>query len=685
MEAEAWLSWVQTFEGVPVDNLAALSNAQTLQLIMRQVSPAKFECSLQESSNWVSRFNNLKRLHRLLTKELATLNVRIRRSRAAPNLSLVAKDASTGEIIKLLELLLLVAVAGDQRTKFVQRIASLSQKSQTILMKGIENTTNDFPIKELLHSPQQSSDVLTARPESEDALSVNDADDAELRRSYEKLKEHCELLSAELAEEKTVNMALSEAFAELNNKPELATDSETDTHLNRQYLELQNQFLVTENQLALKVAQFAEQDELITQMKAELSKKSESSNDALVLLKMQDEQAQVRANNERLEVVNAKYRKKLTQDAAEAVLLEERVAQLEARNESLLGELKTSNNKLEDAKRDLSNMVVKNSDDHESQYPNDESTSMSSRNLSSLNIVLNDQLPSGESSMSLSASIVRPRTPTVQRSLENELLSIQDNSRLPESKPITLQYHSFHDAEGKLLQAVDIRRELGLPDEKASRLGHENRQLLELIAIQANELNLVRKHIAEDSLTRLNAEIQALWQSQGGTTIVPREGTMAGQAQSPIEQTISSPESEAFGSSIIPFSRRGDENRDAELSRYRETQIKMTKLLKKQDSLLKNYRQRYEELQQKGIDSSIKSEKEAVEEQFAAYRRKAESRETQLKQENTLVARAFYDIATKYNVLNKSSGARSNATPVSFLGKRRAALGVMSPMPSRIT
>lgn len=666
MDKEAWLAWLQTFDGVCIDDLAVLADGQLLLVVMKQINPAKFSLQLRDSSNWVASFNNLTRLHRLLLKELTSLKITIPKSRVAPNLSLIAKDQDQLEIIKVLELILLVAISGVNREAFIRRIGSLPPDAQATLMRAIKRSSDNLEIGGILSQKEVAREPLV--PENEPEIVMDPDGDDKLPDSAESLIAQIEFLQNQLFTEKENNLALSGKLDQLMNASQPSPRSDTESHSSRQYAELQNQFLILESQLAANVTHSAEQEDIIAQLKLELSKKVDTVELSRTLSKTEENQALLQAENSRLEVVNEKYRKKLTQDAAEAAVLEERILQLETRNRNLITELKVVTSKLEDAKRETHSFSAAEHVVSETDTFQDMSTSTGQFHRSESDIARTECLANANSSASVDATTTQIQRPN--RSLGLELAATIEATSSAQTTRL-----GGDNVEANPVDAPSTRDKPLIADSYT-------RLLKQLISLQANELELLRAKIMPENSASVSAQCEALWQSQGTTILELRQSLISGPQ---VQSNLNSPKLESANIERDSFisSQLSTTDVNSEFSRLRETQSKMRRLLIKQDFLLKDYRQRYEKALDEGVEHVLKDEIAATKSEFAAFRAQAEKRDLQLRQENSLVAKAFYDLAAKYNALNQLNAMRSNATPKSFLGQRRAALGVIAPSLSR--
>ena len=88
--------------------------------------------------NWVHKYNNLKKLHKLVTRYLEEKQGQSLAKLDPPNLNMIAKDGDFIEVLKLCELVIAVAVQCDRNQYYIQKIQSLPEISQHALMISLE-------------------------------------------------------------------------------------------------------------------------------------------------------------------------------------------------------------------------------------------------------------------------------------------------------------------------------------------------------------------------------------------------------------------------------------------------------------------------------------------------------------------------------------------------------------------
>lgn len=92
----------------------------------------------ETSDNWMLRFNNLKKLHKLIVRYYEEILGQDIESIPSVNLNAIAKDADTKDLLRLCQLVVALAVQSDNNNMYIEMIQSLTQKSQHALMVSIE-------------------------------------------------------------------------------------------------------------------------------------------------------------------------------------------------------------------------------------------------------------------------------------------------------------------------------------------------------------------------------------------------------------------------------------------------------------------------------------------------------------------------------------------------------------------
>jgi hypothetical protein len=86
----------------------------------------------------VVRFNNQKKLHKLITRYFEDIVGQDPELLPTVNLTAIAKDADLHELLLMCQLVIAIAVQSDNNKTYIEMIQSLTQKSQHALMVSIE-------------------------------------------------------------------------------------------------------------------------------------------------------------------------------------------------------------------------------------------------------------------------------------------------------------------------------------------------------------------------------------------------------------------------------------------------------------------------------------------------------------------------------------------------------------------
>ncbi|KAI8049553.1 HOOK protein-domain-containing protein [Syncephalis plumigaleata] len=180
MEAEnvaaGFVEWVNSFDNLPhpVNHAFDLVDGIVLHDILLDIDPKWFKTSKPSESNdkWVLKFNNLKKIYKVLTRyyeEVLGFPAGFPAGAlVVPNLNAIAKDNDLGELVRLLQLVIALAVQCPRNQVYIEKIQGLSQESQHALMLAIEevmsslSTDNADAESDLLFSPTVSRTDATS-------------------------------------------------------------------------------------------------------------------------------------------------------------------------------------------------------------------------------------------------------------------------------------------------------------------------------------------------------------------------------------------------------------------------------------------------------------------------------------------------------------------------------------------
>ncbi|KAI9358583.1 hypothetical protein DFJ73DRAFT_757870 [Zopfochytrium polystomum] len=109
--------------------------------------------SMDSGDNWVLKFNNLKRIYKLLTGYYEEVLGQNTSGLDVPNLTSIARDSDVLEIVKLMSLIIALAVQCEQNQKYIQQIQLLDAAAQHVLMVTIEQVMTRLGEARVAESP----------------------------------------------------------------------------------------------------------------------------------------------------------------------------------------------------------------------------------------------------------------------------------------------------------------------------------------------------------------------------------------------------------------------------------------------------------------------------------------------------------------------------------------------------
>ncbi|KAI8055551.1 uncharacterized protein B0P05DRAFT_581700 [Gilbertella persicaria] len=145
---DAFVEWINTFEckSYPIDTVVELADGVVLSDILSDIDAKWFKPikPTETATNWVVRFNNQKKLHKLITRYFEDIVGQDPELLPSVNLTAIAKDADLHELLLMCQLVMAIAVQSDNNKRYIEMIQSLTQKSQHALMVSIEEVMHHF-------------------------------------------------------------------------------------------------------------------------------------------------------------------------------------------------------------------------------------------------------------------------------------------------------------------------------------------------------------------------------------------------------------------------------------------------------------------------------------------------------------------------------------------------------------
>ncbi|KAI7846926.1 hypothetical protein BDC45DRAFT_452689 [Circinella umbellata] len=142
-DAEAYVDWINSFENIShqCTHITDLSDGIILFEVLADIDPKWFKLirSADVGDNWVLKINNLKKLHKLVSRYYEEVLGRQCENLPPVNLGAIAKDADVKETVQLCQLVICIAVQCSKNQVYINKIQSLSQNAQHALMLSIED------------------------------------------------------------------------------------------------------------------------------------------------------------------------------------------------------------------------------------------------------------------------------------------------------------------------------------------------------------------------------------------------------------------------------------------------------------------------------------------------------------------------------------------------------------------
>ncbi|CAG8608544.1 1048_t:CDS:10 [Acaulospora morrowiae] len=345
--AAAFVDWVNTFDKLsrPVNSILDLTDGNVLIDIVCTIDPKWFKLTTDNyenrEENWVKKFNKLKRLYPLLTRyyeeilELSTKNIEV------PNLNSIARDGDLDETMKLCSLVLTLAVRSSNNKIYIEKIQSLSPKSQEGLKVSIERVMIKLeeptvqsqsspvfvPEEELKHITAEHRRLLAEKEALERAHQTLMEDHTKLRRQCDDLQMESEELNQKLKE-----LEYAIAQSSQNGKADFLLKTEIDN--------LRHELSRSENKRHETELLIENQNIIINDLTRRVEILTEQADEAARLKDQLDEFRHATDKLRKTENVIEKYKKKLEEGAD----VRRSLKNLEQENKDLL----ERNQKLED-------------------------------------------------------------------------------------------------------------------------------------------------------------------------------------------------------------------------------------------------------------------------------------------------------------------------------------------------
>ncbi|KAJ3066820.1 hypothetical protein HDU98_009918, partial [Podochytrium sp. JEL0797] len=138
----AFVDWARTFDlSRRPAGIADFCDGSLFNELLAEIDPQWFKSRTPTDlgDNWVLKFNGLKKTYKLVTsyyeEVLGQTHIQVI---AVPNLTAIARDDDTEEVLKFAQLIVTMAVQCEHNQKHIERIQELQPESQHALMLAIE-------------------------------------------------------------------------------------------------------------------------------------------------------------------------------------------------------------------------------------------------------------------------------------------------------------------------------------------------------------------------------------------------------------------------------------------------------------------------------------------------------------------------------------------------------------------
>ncbi|KAF9437139.1 hypothetical protein BGZ76_001849 [Entomortierella beljakovae] len=311
--ANAFEQWVNTFDGISrkIRHLSDLSDGIILFEVAADIDPKWFKLirSADMGDNWVHKYNNLKKLHKLVTRYLEEKLGQSLVKLDPPNLNAIAKDGDSIELLKLCELVIAVAVQCDRNQLYIQRIQTLPHNIQRALMHSLEliiealnsGSSRDSDMEEI-NMDQELAELHLERDELERGNQHLVAELQNMNRKYDEL-----LTEREELKQRIRDLEKASAQASQSGKSDFLMRTEID-HLRQDLQKSEERRQDQESVINNQMKAIAD----LTRAEQELSVRAE---EAVRLKDKLDEYKHAIDKLQKTENVIEKYKKKLEEGA----------------------------------------------------------------------------------------------------------------------------------------------------------------------------------------------------------------------------------------------------------------------------------------------------------------------------------------------------------------------------------
>ncbi|KAJ3129347.1 Protein Hook 1 [Nowakowskiella sp. JEL0407] len=311
----AVIAWIQTFDTLtqPCNSLQDLVDGTILTEILNEIDPQWFK-PLRPSpptSSWVLKFNNLKKLYKLLIGYFEEILLRTTTYLEAPQLTLITRDGDEFELLKLCGLVIAVAVQCESNQKFIMRIQGLSEENQHCIMIVIEEIISKLS---LVNQDPKSAPSVAFSEDSEEPRFNQERH--ELERINRNLQEQLESLQMRLDEAVQEKMEIQGKLRDIELSDGIAEDVKINLVKREEIDTLRSELEKSEAQRIQYQSTVESQTTAITELTKKLDDALKKAEEVPRIKDQLDELRHMADKSLKLETMLEKYKKKL-EDASD--------------------------------------------------------------------------------------------------------------------------------------------------------------------------------------------------------------------------------------------------------------------------------------------------------------------------------------------------------------------------------
>ncbi|TPX50257.1 hypothetical protein SeMB42_g01393 [Synchytrium endobioticum] len=307
MSAEAAIvAWVNTFEAVgrKASSIQDLCDSVAFSELLSEIDPLHFQAirPVETRHDLPPNLSALRRLHRSIIAYYDTVLQQPSSALQVPNLTFIARDQDTTELIKLATIILALVVQSENNQKYIQKMQSLDNVSQQHLMMLIQQVMDRLQGVSEYEAKPAASPKVVGRRQSDENHQLLKHQIADLQARYEEKMAETQELQSRLRDTEQSMAKLQEAGQ---------NDFLLKTDISRLQEELES--------VEVKKQEAESKSEQLSQDVAELNRKLQDANRQLqVASRYKDQADEYRHTVEKLQKTEAmleKYKKRLEEGA----------------------------------------------------------------------------------------------------------------------------------------------------------------------------------------------------------------------------------------------------------------------------------------------------------------------------------------------------------------------------------